>query len=182
MSFIRPELRRVLVTWAETTIYAALTLGALWWLWAMNGVNGFWRWGLAGFALLVGLSLVRSAVLSALGKREERAPGVVSIDERRIAYFGPEAGGFVSLEELSVVEIRGRRSGTEWVLRGEEGALAIPVSAEGADGLIDAFAALPGFAPTRALAPLAAAPGAAQIIWRRDRGSAPALAVARGAD
>lgn len=189
MSFIRPELRRGLLTWAETAIYLGLTFGALWWLLAQSGLTGPWRWGLAAFVCAVGLTLARSAALAALSKRGERAPGVVSIDERRIAYFGPEAGGIVSLEELSAIDIMAedpsiRRHEAEWALRAGAGeaALIIPVSAAGADGLIDAFAALPGFAPTRALAALAAAPGSSHAIWRRDGARAPALAVAGGGD
>lgn len=189
MSFIRPELRRFIATWAETAIYAALTLGAVSWLLTLNGLARPWRWGLAGFALFAGFALARSAAMAALSRREEAAPGIVSIDERRIAYFAPERGGVVSLDELSAIEIFAkdeaiRRYEAEWALRAGEGeaALLIPVSAEGADRLIDAFAALPGFAPMRALAGLSAPPGAHTAVWRRAPGRLPALAVSGGPD
>lgn len=190
MSFLRPGARRALARWGETAIYALVTAAALWWIVADSALAGPWRWGIAGFVLIAGLLLSRSAALSALGRREASAPGVVNVDERRVAYLGPHQGGFVSLDELQAIEIWSAddahfRHEAEWVLRGPAGesALIVPVSALGAERLIDAFAALPGFAPARAFAALAAPPGVTVTIWRRGAGPVrPALAGGAAAD
>lgn len=188
MSFLRPEATRAIARWAETAIYAALTLGGLWAIFFAVSLAGPWRWGLAGVVGLTGIWLTWSAGLSALGRGEGRAPGIVSIDEREVAYFGPHQGGVVSLDDIKRIEIwtadeKYWRHEAEWVLRSDAGepALIIPISAAGAGGLIDAFAALPGFAPTRALGALGAAPGATITIWSRDaRPAEPALAYLPG--
>lgn len=190
MSFFRPEARRALSRWGETAIYAALTLAVLWWALAASGLAGPWRWGLAAALLAAGGLLTRSAALSALGRGEARAPGVVSVAERRVAYFGPHQGGIVSLDDLRRIEIWAAdpahwRAEAEWVLRGAEGeaALIVPVSSAGAETLIDAFAALPGFSPARAFAALAAPEGATITIWSRDRAPRfPALAGGAASD
>lgn len=172
MSFFRTEAVGQLMRWAETTLYAGLTLGAVGWLWAppmstarilvivIVAVAGFW--------------LTRAAALSAMAGGPLAAPGVVTIDERRIAYFGPHDGGVVSINGLGAVGVDGRGG---WRLWAEDGGppVSIPASAEGADGLIDAFAALPGFQPGPAVAALRARREI--TIWRRDdAGSATNLA------
>ncbi|MEO1613719.1 MAG: hypothetical protein AAFU55_15390, partial [Pseudomonadota bacterium] len=112
------------------------------------------------------------------------APGVVQIDERRIAYFGPHQGGLVSINDIQAIEIWTAdesvwRYEPDWVLRWSEteSALIIPVSAQGADGLPDAFTALPGFNAAKAIAALKAPEGRTVTIWRRAAAmDAPALA------
>lgn len=190
MSFLRPGAVAALRRWAETGAWAALGTGGALWLFAAAGLASPWREGLALAALAAGLLLARSAALAALGARAARAPGVVSVAERRVAYFGPHQGGFVSLDEIAAIELWAAdpahwRHEAEWVLRppAPEPALIVPVSAAGAGGLIDAFAALPGFSPERALAALRAPEGATVAIWARG-GPAPrpALAGRAGAD
>jgi len=138
-------------------------------------------------AAVVGLGclwVLRSAVLSALADRGADAPGVVTIDERRVSYFGPHIGGVIAIDDIQEIEIATPAPAywqyeAQWVLRwsNEEAALIIPVSAKGADGLVDAFSALPRFAPTRAFAALAAGDDQTVTIWRRDgAASGPALA------
>lgn len=165
MSFFRTEAVSQVTRWVETTLYAALTLGAVMWLWSppmgtarifaiiIIGAAGFW--------------LTRAAALSALAGGPLAAPGVVTIDERRIAYFGPHDGGVISINGLAAVGVDGRGA---WRLWAEDGGppVVIPSSAEGADGLIDAFAALPGFQPAPAVAALRARK--AITIWRRGGG------------
>ena len=72
------------------------------------------------------------------------APGVVEVDEAQVGYLGPQGGGYVSiadLQEIRLLSLRGRRV---WRLKQLDGqALLIPVDAEGADRLFDAFASLP---------------------------------------
>ena len=163
MSFFRREAVARILRWAETTLYAALTTGAVYWLWAppmstarvlvvvIVGAAGFW--------------LTRAAGLSALAGGPLEAPGLVTIDERRIAYFGPEAGGVVSLNGLGAIAVDGRGG---WHLWEQDGGppVFVPATAEGADGLLDAFSALPGFQAAPAVAALRG--GRAITIWRRD--------------
>ncbi|THD85128.1 hypothetical protein E7811_05290 [Aliigemmobacter aestuarii] len=141
MNLIRPELRDAFWRWREVIGTLAVASLGLWLIW------------LGGF-LLVPLGAIVSAsalFLSVLALRRLRfaqgtdAPGIVSVDEGQIAYFGPEAGGFVSvreLVELRLVRLNGRR---HWRLKQADGqALLVPVEAEGAEALFDAFATLPG--------------------------------------
>ncbi|QIE55899.1 hypothetical protein G5B40_10830 [Pikeienuella piscinae] len=165
MSFIRPKVAAAALRWRETTLWAALTLAGLFWLYGPGAVRAalMLLWG------MVGLWLTRSALLSALAAARAEAPGVVSIDERRISYFGPYAGGVLALDEIGRIAIGAEEGGAVWRLWSPESAapLTIPAAAEGAGGLIDAFAALPGFAPTRALSTLHGAHGEL-TIWRRE--------------
>lgn len=186
MSFLRPEATALIRRWAEPAIYGALTVFAALWLWRA-GPGGWLGGALIAGALAVGGLLLRSALLSSLAAGRGAAPGVVRIDERRIAYFGPHGGGVAALDDLQSIEIWGPdpdhwRPVADWVLRGSDPeALIVPVSAAGAEGMIDAFAALPGFAPARALGALGAGGGATITIWRRAGAhAAPALAPARG--
>ena len=112
--------------------------------------------------------LVRDALTRArLAARP--GPGVVAVREGRLVYFGPETGGVADLDGLVAIEISAAGA---WVLRGADGAaLTAPTAAAGAEALLDAFAALPGFdraAVDRALN----RPGVHAIVWRR-RGPAP---------
>ncbi|MEL6792067.1 MAG: hypothetical protein AAFP78_01335 [Pseudomonadota bacterium] len=184
MSFFRPEARALIARWAETGAYVVAGGGLLWWLLARGPADPVWRWGLIAFVAVTGALFIRSAVLSALSKGEGEAPGVVQIDERRIAYFGPHQGGLVSINDIQAIEIWTAdesvwRYEPDWVLRWSEteSALIIPVSAQGADGLPDAFTALPGFNAAKAIAALKAPEGRTVTIWRRAAAmDAPALA------
>lgn len=188
MTFFRPEAMALLTRWAETAIYAALTLIVATWVAADPGWSAPARWIAAAALAMIGLWLTRSAALSALARGAARSPGVVQIDERRIAFLapadGPYSGGVASLNEIVAVEIATPdpafwRHHAEWIFRVPTGepALIVPASAEGADGLIDACAALPGFSPTRALSALNGSARQTFIIWRRDGGEPlPALA------
>ncbi|MEM7525221.1 MAG: hypothetical protein AAF360_15990 [Pseudomonadota bacterium] len=189
MSVLRPEVSALFRRWAETAAYVAATALAIGWL-ATSRVDGVVFWALVAFVCFTGALLIRSAALSALGASEGEAPGVVRIDERRIAFFGPHGGGVVALDDIFAIELWGAdeaywRYEVEWVLRWSEteAALIIPVSAIGAEGMIDAFSALPGFAPTRAIAALSLHDGETVTIWRRSGApSAAALASASSGD
>jgi len=182
-SFFRPEATRLVARWAETLALVAASILLVGYILFWAGIFGWLKWVLAIVVALVGLWLVRSAILSALSDRGGDAPGLVTIDERRIAYFGPHIGGVASLNDIQTIEIATAapeywQHEAQWILRWSEteAALVIPVSAAGAEGLIDAFAALPGFAPTRALSALSAGANRTITIWQRSStGHAPAL-------
>jgi hypothetical protein len=118
-------------------------------------------------ALALAVWLGRDALLRAR-LAETRGPGLVALREGRVGYLGPEAGGVADLDALISVEMAQRPEGPVWVLR-PAGAppVAIPVAAEGAEGLLDTLAALPGFAPAAVAAALDAPRGAHVILWRR---------------
>jgi hypothetical protein len=176
MAFARPEVTEAI--WlAREVIWAGLVVAA-----------GGWLISLGGY-LLVPLGLALAAIGATLAltawrrmrfRQATGAPGLVELDEAQVAYMGPEVGGFLSLEELvelRLLTLRGRRL---WRLKQADGqALLIPVDAQGAERLFDAFANLPGMDSGALVAALggagaaAPAPGsldlAAQtrVIWRR---------------
>lgn len=174
MSLIRPELLAAAHRFREGI--AALAVVVL----------GGWIASYGGYLLLpVG------AVIAALGlgwtvvslrrlqfQQDGEAPGIVRVTEAQIAYMGPRVGGFVGLPELAEVRLltlRGRRA---WKLRQGDGQqLYIPVEADGAEALFDAFASLPGMDTAALVAALGseapsdskvvALDGVDRLIWSR---------------
>lgn len=168
MAFLRPEVALMIRRWRETAIYSLVTLALLlsMWDWPLTLTRG----ALLGAIALVGLALTRAALLTALSAQAKDGPGVVLIDERRITFLGPEGGGFASINEIAAVSV-GSAAGLPpcWTLWAETGAgaepLIIPAAAQGAEGIVDALAALPGFQGARAVSALSG--HSIEIIWRR---------------
>ncbi len=163
MSFVRPELAAAAWRWREVLIWGGVLIGgaALAWRGYVRVEPLFFVVGLAmaaaSFALLRGARARMRLAATAPG------PGVVRIDERRIGFMGPDAGGYVDLEDLTSVAVTGAAGDPDrtWLLRADGGAaLAIPFGADGADRLPDTLAALPGI-------DYAAADRAGGVIWRR---------------
>lgn len=176
MSFIRPEaLRAITARMPEIGGAAALVLLLAWirpWSAATSTASAILAvLAICAIGWLVHVARLRRA-LSARG-RAGPGPGVVTIDERRIGYFGPETGGFIALDQIDGIEVDARRGGLCWRLRGRDdhGApliLEIPAGAEQAERLPDAFAALRGFDLGAALAATRAAPGGPPVaVWTR---------------
>lgn len=172
---IRPEALASLGRWSELGLSAVVV------------ALGLWVASLGGLVLLpVGLALAAIGLVLGLNAwrrlrfaQPVAAPGVVELVEGQVGYLGPVVGGFASLDdlvELRLVTLQGRRM---WRLKQSDGqAILIPVDAEGADRLFDAFVTLPGMdapALVAALAPLPGAGGSAlttgtaemRLIWRR---------------
>lgn len=173
MSFVRPEITRASIRWFETAAYAAITVLILWWL-SGAVVDAYWRGGLMLGAGFTGFWLTRAAYLSARASADRSGPGMVLIDERRITYLGPNAGGFASINALEAIELWAPDPpyyayAECWILRHQDApeGLIIPTNAEGAGGLIDAFSALPGFEADKAVAALGAEEGSVATVWRR---------------
>ena len=168
MSLIRPDLARRMHRWREVLLAGAVAACGLW-----LALSGGWLL-LAVGAVLGGAGLASAVV----GLRRLRfgqtgaAPGVVDIDEGQLTYFGPPdgpfVGGFLALREtaeLALVTQAGLRC---WRLTAPGGtALWVPVAAEGADQLFDAFAGLPGIDMPVLLSALQHAGAPDRIIWRR---------------
>lgn len=140
MSLIRPEFTAGLIRWREV-IAGALIIGLGLWLIALGG---YLLTPLGAGVAALGLGWTLLAYRRIRFAQEVAAPGMVEVDEAQVGYLGPQGGGFVSiddLQEIRLLTLRGRRV---WRLKQLDGqALLIPVDAEGADRLFDAFAALP---------------------------------------
>ena len=163
---IRPELRAALQRWREVLVGAAVAALGLWWLRASG--SGFFQ-VLAGAVALVG------AALSWIGYRRLRfagaaqGPGIVQVVEGQISFFGPYQGGFIALRDLDELHLVDH--GRAWMLLPSgEVPVTIPVGAEGAAALFDAFASLPGM-DMKALvrARDARDPPATQVLWVHPR-------------
>ena len=171
---IRPEVLALLRRSQE--VIAALALMAF----------GVWMMALGGYLLLpVGLGVVAIATTwGVMAWRRMRfaqsvdAPGLVEVDEGQIGYLGPQIGGFVNLPDLIELRLIGLRGRKLWRLKQNDGqAILIPVDAQGADRLFDAFASLPGMdtsvlvgalqAPARSGSTALSIAAETQVIWRR---------------
>ncbi|MEM9144802.1 MAG: hypothetical protein AAGC57_01295 [Pseudomonadota bacterium] len=149
----------------------AMTLAAggsvLWALLVLVGAGGAALWAYTAFQ--------RRRLADRAGA-DGRAAGVLSIDEERIAYFGPNTGGFVALDDLEAIALTRNAAGWTWILAGEAEVLSVPAGAKGADALVDALTVLPGFEPARALAALTSESPGGVTVWERAAGrSRPAM-------
>ncbi len=167
MAFFRPEARAAIWRWREALAGAVI---ALFGLFMAIGARGLDPWlGLA--VAFAGAALGWAGFQLGRFRRARGGPGVVQVDERRIAYFGPFGGGFVALGGLRRLEIVPPRAGGHpaWRLHHEGGeALEIPADAEGAEALFDVFAALPGLRIEPMLQALENPPDQAAVIWESE--------------
>ncbi len=166
---IRPGARAALSRWAEVLIGGGVALLGVVWAQGSGGVLG-WVLAAAG-AALAGAGVQRARFRSGGG-----GPGIVRVTEGRIAYFGPLDGGVADLDALRALTLDPTATPAHWVLdRDGEPPLSVPLTAQGADDLFDAFAALPGL-DTETMLRAMRAPGRAPVlIWRRAAVRASAL-------
>lgn len=158
MTLVRPELVQGLRRWSEVLVSLAIAgVG----FWALQSHDRFIQ--ILGAAILAaGLGLALLAWRRLRFHRDTGAPGIVQVVEGQISYFGPETGGFVGLGQ--VVELHLVDHGTTWQLVTPEEDLSIPVAAQGADALFDAFAQLPGLRMADVLTALEN-PQATRVLW-----------------
>ena len=162
MSLIRPEVRQGLHRWREALaggVAAAIGLRL-----AMTSYGALFLIGcgltVAGAALIFA-GVQRGRFRSGSGG----GSGVVDIDERRITYFGPYGGGAVAVDDLAEIGVDPSRS---WLIRDVHGThLMIPMNAEGADALFDAFSAVPGLGSARLVQAARMAPQVYTTIWQK---------------
>ena len=165
MSFIRPEVEKLLIKYK-----AVLLAGAVF---ALGGYWAVFSYGLLPWLgyIVMGASglLLFSFLQRAWFARGEGGRGFVEVDEGQISYFAPDSGGMIAVRELSELSYDGRPNPPVWTLR-QAGLpdLVIPVNATGAAGLFDAFAALPGLSADRLLTAQRGAKDHVRIIWRKD--------------
>jgi len=168
MTFFRPEAMAAIKRWREVLIGFALAVLALWWLAGPGGLLGYLApVMLVGAGALIMVGLQRGRFRSAGG-----GLGTVQVDEGQVIYFGPLTGGAVALREMSRLTLDGAQRPAHWRLEQQgQPALMIPIDADGADALFDAFASLPGFRTEHMLAQLKSAPDTSVVIWQRARPS-----------
>lgn len=141
MSFIRPELADALWRWREVGLGAALAVMGIW-----TATGGGYLLIPLGLSLLaLGLGWALTAWRRLRFRQEGEAPGILRVTEAQIAYYGPRVGGIVGLPDLSEIRLLTLRGRRIWKLKQGDGQLLhIPVEADGAEALFDAFATLPG--------------------------------------
>jgi len=166
--FFRPEAKAALWRWREVLIGMALAILSLWWLAGPRGLLG-----MLAPALLVGAGAL---IMVGLQRGRFRGPGgglgSVQVDEGQVVYFGPLTGGSVALREMTRLSLDGSQHPAHWRLeQSGQPPLLIPINAEGADALFDAFAALPGLKTEHMLAQLRTTPDVPVMIWQRPSAS-----------
>lgn len=165
MSFLRPEATALLRRWRGVLSGGAVAAIGLWWIFTSYGVLGWIGWVVlaAGGALaFTGLQRIRFAT-------GQDGPGVVSITEGQVAYFGPLTGGVVALSELARLEIDHGAKPAHWRLHQPgQPLLEIPLTAQNAGALFDVFAALPGLNTERLLTQMHPHGAHIVVIWQRD--------------
>jgi hypothetical protein len=162
---IRPEARDQLMRWREVLAGGVAVVLGLWWL-AGNSALLI----LPGAALTIaGVALIWIGVQRARFRARGQGPGSVQVDEGQITYFGPLTGGTVALREIARITLDPGFYPAHWRLwqRGVP-ELLIPVNAEGADSLFDAFATLPGLRMEKVLSALNGGGEHPIVIWQRD--------------
>lgn len=164
MSFVRPEAMQGLARWREVLIGGVVSALGLWWV---LGLGGLLHW--IGYAVAAaGLALIAAGIQRARFRGTAGGAGVVRVDEGQIAYFGPLTGGAVARSELTALLIDRSGKPAHWVLRQPgQPDLHIPVNAEGADALFDAFAALPGLRTEYMLSQMKAKGDQPTVIWQK---------------
>ncbi|WP_298837821.1 hypothetical protein [uncultured Roseobacter sp.] len=162
---IRPEARETLWRWREVLAGMAAALLGLWWLAGPGRLLV-----LPAIALLVaGAALIWIGVQRARFRTVGAGPGSVDVDEGQVTYFGPLTGGTVALREMRRLALDGTVFPAHWRLEQPgQPALMIPVNAEGADMLFDAFATLPGLRTAQLLRALEHPANDQIVIWQRD--------------
>ncbi len=141
MSFVRPAVSLALSRNREVIAAALAGAAGLWLVW----LGGYFLIpvGAATACLAAGWGLI--AVRRLRFRRDVAAPGIVEVDEGQIGYLGPSFGGYVALADLRELRLGTFGGQRQWRLRTSDGqVLLIPVAAEGAERLADAFAVLPG--------------------------------------
>lgn len=160
----RPEAIQLLTRWRAVLIWVGVAALGLWW--ALTALGPLVWVGVA--MALGGSAMVVAAAQRMRFGAGSGGPGVVRVDEGAIAYFGPLTGGVVARSELTGLALDRRGTPAHWLLSqpGQDD-LAIPLTAEGAAALFDAFAALPGMRTERMLAEMRRDTPGHVVIWHR---------------
>jgi len=163
LSFLRPEAAAQMLRWREVLIGVALMLISARWVLTGTGLMPYVGAVVAG----LGLVLIVIGWQRARFRLPGRGPGIVRVTEDQIAYFGPLTGGVVALADLTRLSLDSSGKPAHWLLsQNGQPDLCIPVTAEGAEALFDAFARLPGLQTEHMLAQMRITAPAPVVIWR----------------
>ncbi|MBY8977758.1 hypothetical protein KHP62_18235 [Rhodobacteraceae bacterium NNCM2] len=174
---LRPEAVSTVLRWAEPVVtgLATLWLGkvAFSLLWLGNPIGFLAAVGAALSATWCAVSTFRNLLSGQGASQYPGGPGIVSLDEGRIGYFGPHGGGFIAVDALVAVDLlSGKRRAREellWRFTDEAGEqLIVPNGAEGAEHLLDTLGVLPKLDYPKIIAAMFARGDAVYPIWRRD--------------
>ncbi len=168
MGFIRPQSKAQIWRWREVLLGFGILI---WGVWLSIMAVGLFMW--TGWALLaIGVVWIFAGVQRARFRVGAGGAGVVQVDEREVIYFGPFEGGSISIEALAKVELIPAKTGAHrWLLSAPgHPPLSIPVNADHADALFDAFGVLNGFEMQNMLAVLNAPLSAPVLIWQKHTG------------
>ncbi|MCV2874676.1 hypothetical protein OE810_00260 [Rhodobacteraceae bacterium XHP0102] len=161
---IRPELRVLFLRYAETILAACVAGVALWLITRPSPILAGVGWVVLVLALITGFVALRRARFASTGQ----GAGVVRLVEGRIAYMGPVWGGAVDLDDLQSLALRKEADqGLAWVLKTHDRMLAIPLDAQGAEVLVDGFAALPKLSVAALIAARDKNKEGTHILWTR---------------
>ncbi len=166
MSFIRPEARTAIWRWREVLIGAGIAMLGLSWVLGPGGLLGWVGWLLIG----AGLALVVVGIQRTRFRANSDGPGIVTVDEGQITYFGPLTGGAVAVSEFERLTLDPTAKPPHWVLQQPgQPPLHIPINAKGAETLFDVFATLPGLRTEYMLGALNGPGTQPVMIWERNR-------------
>ena len=164
MSFIRPEANAAIWRWREVMVGALVAALGLYWVIGPGQLLGWVGWVL----IVTGIALGVVGMQRARFRAGSDGPGVVTVDEGQIAYFGPLTGGAVAVSEIERLTLDHTAKPAHWVLdQPGQPALYIPINATGAEALFDMFAALPGLKTERMLWALNNKGAQLIVIWER---------------
>ncbi|MEL6179007.1 MAG: hypothetical protein AAFS10_08630, partial [Myxococcota bacterium] len=127
-------------------------------------------------AALAGTWCVVSGVRVAIAWRrtaeDDPGPGVVTVEEGRIGYYGPYGGGFIRLTDLACIDLLdpagpGQRN---WRFTDEDGnELTIPENARGAEALPDALDHVPGLTYQTLATAVPTRRAGVRRVWQKER-------------
>lgn len=162
-SFIRPEARATLWRWREVLAGAGLLIVGVWWIIGpgqLMGVVGI-------FAACIGIALCFLGTQRGRFRGASGGLGSVDVDEGQVTYFGPMTGGAVALRDMTELALLRTGITAHWRLTSAQGVVFIPVDADGADALFDAFATLQGLRTEHMLSVLHQSGAHDTVIWSK---------------
>lgn len=173
MNFIRPEVREAIWRWREVLFCGVLIL----WGVRMIGVGleraSVTQTFLGGVIVALFAVFMFWAILRAKMYKPLKGAGVVEVKEREVGYLSPDGGAFVSLDDLTKLEIVTNDRGPVeddvfWVLSHNGGTpITFPASAKGSELLFDTFAALKGVDFEKAVRAMSSTQNARFLIWEK---------------
>lgn len=162
---IRPQAQAFLLRWRE------LILGII--IVALGAKLYITSFGLLKIASAV--AIILSAIAMYIGQQRGRfrvdglAPGIVSLIEDQISYFGPHHGGTISIANVTSVNLITYEEIRSWRLdQNGKPSLIIPVATMGGELLFDAFTKLKDLNLENMVRQLSQENEHSAVIWRSD--------------